>query len=63
VEERAGWRRGERLFHDDYGYGAVMEVRDSEEGPVVRVKFETGKELRFLGEQQGSAFVKISGDD
>jgi DNA helicase-2/ATP-dependent DNA helicase PcrA len=62
AEERALWRRGERLFHDDYGYGAVAEVRDSDDGPVVRVKFETGKELRFLSEHQGSGFVKI-GDD
>ncbi|MDR1617767.1 MAG: ATP-dependent helicase, partial [Treponema sp.] len=30
------WRRGDRLYHDDYGYGAVVEVRDGEEGPVVR---------------------------
>ncbi|MDR1319043.1 MAG: ATP-dependent helicase, partial [Treponema sp.] len=58
----ASWRRGDRLFHDDYGYGAVMEVRDSEEGPVVRVCFETGKELRFLGGQQGHRFTKIGRD-
>ena len=63
AENRAGWRRGDRLFHDDYGYGAVMEVRDSEDGPVVRVHFENGRELRFLSEHQGSAFVKIGVDD
>ena len=62
VEERAGWRRGQRLFHEDYGYGAVMEVQDSEDGPVVRVCFETGRETRFLSEHQGRAFEKI-GDD
>jgi DNA helicase-2/ATP-dependent DNA helicase PcrA len=63
AEDRAGWRRGERVFHDDYGYGAVMEVRDSEDGPVVRVRFETGRELRFLSEHQGSNFVKIGPED
>jgi DNA helicase-2/ATP-dependent DNA helicase PcrA len=63
AECKAGWRRGDRLFHDDYGYGAVMEVRDSEDGPVVRVLFETGKELRFLSEQQGAKFVKIGQDE
>jgi DNA helicase-2/ATP-dependent DNA helicase PcrA len=62
IEERSGWRRGQRLFHDDYGYGAVTEVRDSDDGPVVRVIFETGKETRFLSEIQGRAFEKI-GDD
>ncbi|MDR1858326.1 MAG: ATP-dependent helicase [Treponema sp.] len=63
AEQVSGWRRGQRLFHDDYGYGAVAEVRDSDEGPVVRVRFDTGKELRFLSEHQGSAFAKISDDD
>ncbi|GHV94924.1 DNA helicase [Spirochaetia bacterium] len=63
AERKAGWRRGDRLFHDDYGYGAVMEVRDSEDGPVVRVLFETGKELRFLSEQQGAKFMKIGQDE
>jgi DNA helicase-2/ATP-dependent DNA helicase PcrA len=58
----AGWRRGDRLYHDDHGYGAVVEVRDSEEGPVVRVQFETGKELRFLSLHQGSRFTKIGSD-
>ena len=62
VERKAGWRRGQKLFHDDYGYGSVAEVRDSEEGPVVRVRFETGMELRFFSETQGGAFDKI-GDD
>jgi len=62
VEKRAGWKRGERVFHDDYGYGEVMEVRDSDDGPVVRVCFETGKETRFLSEYQGRAYEKIKGD-
>jgi DNA helicase-2/ATP-dependent DNA helicase PcrA len=59
VENRAGWRKGERLFHDDHGYGEVTEVRDSEDGPVVRVRFETGKEMRFLAKHQAGSFVKI----
>ena len=62
LEEKAGWRRGERVFHDDHGYGAVMEVRDSDDGPVVRVRFETGEELRFYSDFQGSAFEKIGQD-
>jgi DNA helicase-2/ATP-dependent DNA helicase PcrA len=69
AEQVSGWRRGQRLFHDDYGYGVVVEVRngdaasDSNAGPVVCVQFETGKELRFLSEQKSSAFVKIGDDD
>jgi DNA helicase-2/ATP-dependent DNA helicase PcrA len=63
VEKLSGWRKGQRLFHDDYGYGAVVKVEDSDDGPVVRVQFETGEETRFLSEHQGSAYVKIGDDD
>ena len=62
AEKNSGWRRGDRLFHDDNGYGAVADVRDSDDGPIVHVRFETGKELRFLSEHQGSAFVRIEQD-
>jgi DNA helicase-2/ATP-dependent DNA helicase PcrA len=56
------WQVGNRVFHDDHGYGAVTEIRESDEGPVVRVQFETGKELRFLSLHQSSRFVKIGSD-
>jgi DNA helicase-2/ATP-dependent DNA helicase PcrA len=59
AEKASGWRRGQRLFHDDYGYGSVVEVRNSDDGPIVRAMFETGKELRFLSERQGSSIMKI----
>ena len=60
--ETSSWRRGQRLFHENHGYGAVMEVKDSEDGPVVRVRFDNGKETRFLSEYQGRAFEKVSED-
>jgi DNA helicase-2/ATP-dependent DNA helicase PcrA len=62
LEERAGWKRGQRLFHENHGYGAVMEVKDSDDGPIVRVRFDNGEETRFLSEYQGKAFEKM-GDD
>jgi DNA helicase-2/ATP-dependent DNA helicase PcrA len=56
------WQKGDRVFHDDYGYGEVREVRDSEDGPVVRVFFENGGEIRFLSEHQGRNFTRIRGE-
>jgi DNA helicase-2/ATP-dependent DNA helicase PcrA len=61
-EGPALWKRGDRLFHDDYGYGGVTRVRESGDGPVVEVLFESGKELRFLSRRQGSAFTRIGKD-
>jgi DNA helicase-2/ATP-dependent DNA helicase PcrA len=57
------WFVGCRIFHDDYGYGAVTEIREGEEGPVIRVCFETGGETRFLSRHQSGRFLKIGGDD
>jgi DNA helicase-2/ATP-dependent DNA helicase PcrA len=61
-EGPAPWKRGDRLFHEDYGYGGVIRVRESGDGPVVEVLFESGKELRFLSRRQGSAFTRIGED-
>jgi Superfamily I DNA and RNA helicases len=62
LEERAGWRKGQRLFHEDHGYGAVMGVKDSEDGPVVHVRFDSGQDKRFLSDIQGRAYEKIGED-
>jgi DNA helicase-2/ATP-dependent DNA helicase PcrA len=53
------WRVGDRLFHDDYGYGGVAAIRETEEGPVIVARFDTGKELRFLSQHQSSRITKI----
>ncbi|GBU28761.1 ATPase AAA [Treponema sp. R8-4-B8] len=63
LEKRAGWQRGQRLFHEDHGYGAVMGVMDSEDGPVVHVRFDSGQDKRFLSEHQGRAYEKIRDSD
>jgi DNA helicase-2/ATP-dependent DNA helicase PcrA len=62
LEEQAGWRRGERLFNENHGYGAVMEVKESDDGPVVHVCFDNGYKTQFLSEYQSRAYEKI-GDD
>jgi DNA helicase-2/ATP-dependent DNA helicase PcrA len=62
VSSDGRWRVGDRIFHDDHGYGGVAEIRETEDGPVVRVRFESGAEIRFLSQHQSSRFTKI-GDD
>jgi DNA helicase-2/ATP-dependent DNA helicase PcrA len=62
VSSDGRWRRGDRVFHDDNGYGEVAEIRESEDGPVIRVRFETGHEVRFLSSSQSANFTKIKDD-
>jgi DNA helicase-2/ATP-dependent DNA helicase PcrA len=57
------WKLGDRVFHDDQGYGAVMEIRESDEGPVIRVKFDTGRDVRFLSLHLSSRYTQMGGDD
>jgi DNA helicase-2/ATP-dependent DNA helicase PcrA len=57
-----GWRKGDRVYHDDYGYGGVAAVRESEDGPVVELLFESGKTLRFLSSSQGRSITRIGKD-
>jgi DNA helicase-2/ATP-dependent DNA helicase PcrA len=59
----SGWRRGDRVYHDDYGYGGVSAVRESGEGPVVELLFESGKTLRFLSSSQSRSIIKIGKED
>jgi DNA helicase-2/ATP-dependent DNA helicase PcrA len=56
------WALGDRVFHDDHGYGQVTQIREGDDGPVVKVVFETGYELRFLSLHQSSRFTKIKDD-
>jgi DNA helicase-2/ATP-dependent DNA helicase PcrA len=56
------WRVGDRLFHDDHGYGGVVEIRETEDGPVVKARFESGAEVRFLSLHQSSRFTRIGED-
>jgi DNA helicase-2/ATP-dependent DNA helicase PcrA len=56
------WQVGSRLFHDDQGYGSVVEVRETAEGPLIQVCFDTGKEMRFLSLKQRKRITQIYED-
>jgi len=56
------WTLGDRVFHDDHGYGSITQIMEGDDGPVVKVIFETGHEKRFLSLHQSSKFTKIGED-
>jgi DNA helicase-2/ATP-dependent DNA helicase PcrA len=57
------WKQGDRVFHDDHGYGTVSKIRESDDGPVISVRFETGGETHFLSLHQSSRFLKLGNDE
>jgi len=43
------WRAGQAVYHDDYGSGVILKVSPTpSSGPLVVVRFETGKQAQFF---------------
>lgn len=58
-EEASLWKCGQRLFHDDYGYGYVVQSRQSGGELVITVQFESGSQKRFFPEYQKSQLFRV----
>jgi len=58
-EEAALWKCGQRLFHDDYGYGYVVQSRQSGGELVITVQFENGSQKRFFPEYQRAQLFRV----
>ncbi|MCL2601796.1 MAG: ATP-dependent helicase [Treponema sp.] len=56
------WSLGDKVYHDDNGYGYIQQIRESADGPVVKVRFESGQEKQFLSHHQSSHYTKIRED-
>jgi DNA helicase-2/ATP-dependent DNA helicase PcrA len=47
--EKSPWRAGLAVYHDDYGSGVVVKVSPTpSSGPLVVVRFETGRQAQFF---------------
>ena len=54
------YRRGAKIFHDDYGYGVITGSRLTQEGEyAVTVLFEGGSQKQFLPKYQRSSLLLI----
>ena len=58
-EEAALWKCGQRLFHDNYGYGYVVQSRQSGGKLVITVQFENGSQKRFFPEYQRAQLFRV----
>ena len=58
-EEAALWKCGQRIFHDDYGYGYVVQSRQSGGELVITVQFETGSQKRFFPAYQKAQLFRV----
>ena len=53
------WKKGQKVYHDDFGYGYVKESSLKSGEVVINVVFETGASKVFIPKYQGSVLVKI----
>ena len=58
-EEASLWKCGQRLFHDDYGYGYVVQSRQSGGELVITVQFENGSQKHFFPVYQKSQLFRV----
>lgn len=43
------WRAGQAVYHEDYGEGVIIQVKPTpNSGPLVVVRFQTGKQAQFF---------------
>ena len=56
------WRKGKRVYHDDFGYGYITNAMYSDEGMyIITVAFECGRKKSFMPAYQ-SASLMLCGD-
>lgn len=51
------WKKGTKVYSDDYGYGIVYNRKLSEGEFVIEVQFETGGKKKFLPEYQKKLMI------
>ena len=49
------WKKGTKVFHDDYGYGAIVSASSNSGEFVIEVMFETGGRKKFLPKYQAKS--------
>lgn len=51
------WKRGVRLYHDDYGYGQIISVDTLSGEYVITVQFENGGKKKFMPQYQAHSLM------
>lgn len=58
-EEAALWKCGQRIFHDDYGYGYIVQSHRRGGEFVITVQFENGSQKRFFPAYQKQQLMRV----
>lgn len=53
------WKKGVQIYHDDYGYGQIIESEVNEGEVVCTIIFENGGKKKFLPEYQSKSLMIV----
>ncbi len=53
------WKKGLKIYHDDYGYGVIVKAYENSAEYVIEVQFESGGAKKFLPLYQGKSLTII----
>lgn len=53
------WKKGTKVYHDDYGYGMIVSSHQNDAEYVIEVQFESGGKKKFLPQYQSKSLVII----
>lgn len=59
TEDAPLWKCGQRIFHDDYGYGYIVQSHQRGGELVITVQFETGGQKRFFPAYQKQVLLRV----
>ncbi len=59
AEIAATWKKGTKIYNDDFGYGVIAECRLNEGEYVIKIQYETGAFKTYLPEYQASKLTII----
>ena len=53
------WKKGVKVYHDDYGYGVISSCELANEEYKITITFETGEKKAFLPEYQSHSLLIV----
>ena len=54
-----GWSRGQKIFHDDFGYGAIFDVKETSGEITISIQFENGQIKKILPKYAGHKIMAV----
>jgi DNA helicase-2/ATP-dependent DNA helicase PcrA len=53
------WSRGQKIFHDDFGYGAIFDVKETSGEITISIQFENGQIKKILPKYAGHKIMAV----